>query len=94
MSLAADERGGTTPFNLLPMATGAQPGGAEHHPVTDALSLAAWWCRYILPKGGVFSIPLRVAARCWWLGWTSGASKVTGIEKEAEDLDTARRRIL
>ena len=29
ISKAADERGGTTPFNLLPIPTGGQPGGTN-----------------------------------------------------------------
>ena len=46
ISKAADERGGTTPFNLLPIPTGGQPAGGEHHPAITPYDLAAWWCRY------------------------------------------------
>ena len=52
---AADERGGTTPFNVLPIPTGGRLGGAEHHPAATPYDVAAWWCRYILPAGGVLS---------------------------------------
>ena len=37
--------------------TGSQPGGAEHHPAATPYDVAAWWCRYILPPGGVLLDP-------------------------------------
>ena len=53
---AADERGGTTPFNLLPAPAGG-PSEAGGHPAATPYDVAAWWCRYILPEGGVLLDP-------------------------------------
>jgi hypothetical protein len=50
---AADERGGTTPFNCLPIPVGGNSGAEHAHPAVTPYDLAAWWCRYILPPGGV-----------------------------------------
>ena len=90
---AADERGGTTPFNLLPISTGGQLGGAEDHPAATPYSLATWWCRYILPKGGVLLDPFCGSGTMLLAGLDCGASKVIGIEKEAKYLKTARKRV-
>jgi DNA modification methylase len=93
IALAADERGGTTPYNLIPMANGAQPGGAEHHPAATPYDLAAWWCRYILPPGGVLLDAFCGSGGVLVAGLDEGASRVIGIDKEAKYLETARRRI-
>ena len=91
---SADERGGTTPFNLLPISTGGQPGGAEHHPAATPYDVAAWWCRYIL------ATRWRAARSVLWqrerclAGLDHGASKVIGIEKEKKYLAIAKRRII
>jgi len=52
----ADERGGVTPFNLLPVANNNQGNvnaGALGHGAGTPLALADWWTRYIVPPGGV-----------------------------------------
>ena len=90
---AADERGGTTPFNLLPISNGAQPGGSEHHPAATPYDVAAWWCRYILPPGGVLLDPFCGSGTMLMAGLDHGASKVIGIDKEKRYLAIARRRI-
>ena len=93
IAMAADERGGTTPFNLLPMATGGQPGGSEHHPATTPYHLAAWWCRYILPEGGVLLDPFCGSGSMLVAGLDEGASKVIEIDRVAKYLDITRRRV-
>jgi len=90
---SADERGGTTPFNLLPVPTGGQPGGAEHHPAATPYDVAAWWCRYILPPQGVLLDPMCGSGTMLVAGLNHGASQVIGIDKEKKYLQTARRRI-
>jgi DNA modification methylase len=90
---SADERGGTTPFTLLPISTGGQPGGAEHHPAATPYDVAAWWCRYILPPGGVLLDPFSGSGTMLQAGLDQGASKVIGIEKEKKYLAIAKRRI-
>jgi hypothetical protein len=93
ISGAADERGGTTPFNLLPASTGGQPGGTEGHPAPTPYDVAAWWCRYILPTNGVLLDPFVGSGTMLMAGLDEGASKVIGIDREAKYLETARRRI-
>ncbi len=90
---SADERGGTTPFNLLPIPTGGQPGGAEHHPAATPYDLAAWWCRYVLPPGGVLLDPFCGSGTMLQAGLDHGASKVIGIDRERNYLAIAKRRI-
>jgi hypothetical protein len=48
-----DERAGTTPFNLLPVAAGGTSGANSGHPATTPYDVAAWWGKYLLPEGGV-----------------------------------------
>ena len=90
---SADERGGTTPFNLLPISTGGQPGGAEHHPAATPYDVAAWWCRYILPPGGVLLDPFVGSGTMLAAGLDHGASKVIGIDQEKKYLGIAKRRV-
>jgi hypothetical protein len=90
---AADERGGTTPFNLLPIASGSNIGGAEGHPAVTPYNLAQWWSRYILPEHGVLLDPFCGSGTMLLAGLDCGASKVIGIEKEAKYLRTAKKRI-
>jgi hypothetical protein len=90
---AADERGGTTPFNLLPIPNGGRPGGTEHHPATTPYDVAAWWCRYLLPPGGVLLDPFCGSGTMLMAGLDHDASKVIGVEKEKKYLAIAKRRI-
>ncbi|QDV35670.1 DNA methyltransferase [Tautonia plasticadhaerens] len=89
---AADERGGTTPFNLLPVAVGAQ-GSTGGHPAATPDDVAAWWCRYLLPEGGVLLDPFCGSGTMLQAALDHGASRAVGIEKEARYLEIARRRI-
>jgi len=93
ISKSADERGGTTPFNLLPIPTGGRLGGAEHHPAATPYDVAAWWCRYILPPDGVLLDPFCGSGTMLVAGLDHGASRVIGIEKEKKYLAIAKRRI-
>ena len=90
---ATDERGGTTPFNLLPISTGGQQGGSESHPASTPYDVAAWWCRYLLPPDGVLLDPFVGSGTMLQAGLDNGASKVIGIEKEKKYLQIANRRI-
>jgi hypothetical protein len=90
---AADERGGTTPFNCLPIPVGGLSGSGHSHPAATPYNVAAWWCRYILPNGGALLDPFAGSGTMLLAGLDHGASKVIGIEKEAKYLKTARRRI-
>lgn len=55
---AADERGGVTPFNLLPISSARLPSEqGDGHGAKTPYNLAAWWIRYICPPGGVVLDP-------------------------------------
>jgi DNA modification methylase len=59
MAATSDERGGSTPFNLIPMAGGSGPdsGGAKGHGAATPYALADWWTRYICKPGGIVLDP-------------------------------------
>jgi len=86
------ERGGTTPFNLLPIPN-ADTRAAEDHPATTPYDLAAWWCRYLLPPDGVLCDPFCGSGTMLQAGLDCGASKVIGIDKVRKYLATAKRRV-
>ena len=73
--------------------SGSQPGGAEGHPSTTPYDVAAWWCRYLLPPGGVLLDPFCGSGTMLMAGLDHGASRVIGIDKEARYLAIARRRV-
>lgn len=56
---ASVERGGVTPFNVLPIANtnSTESAGASDHGAGTPYDLAAWWVRYLCPKGGIVCDP-------------------------------------
>ena len=56
---AAVDKGGVSPFNVLPLHnSGNVDGAAAHgHGAGTPYELAAWWVRYICPKGGIVCDP-------------------------------------
>lgn len=58
-TLSALERGGSTPFNVLPIANSnsTESAGASGHGAGTPYDLAAWWVRYLCPKGGIVCDP-------------------------------------
>ena len=88
---ALAERGGVTPRNLLVCPIGTAGYG---HPAVTPYRLAEWWCRYLLPPGGVLIDPFCGSGTTMAAALACGASKVIGIDKEEDYLDMARRRIL
>lgn len=86
------ERGGNTPFNLLPIPN-ADTRPAEDHPASTPYVLAEWWCRYLLPPGGVLCDPFCGSGTMLQAGLDCGASQVIGIDKVQKYLDTAKRRV-
>lgn len=47
------ERGGSTPFNLLPVASGGGTAANNSHPASTPYDVAAWWVKYLLPDKGI-----------------------------------------
>jgi hypothetical protein len=92
VAATASERGGVTPFNVLPIAA-SHPTEHHGHPASTPYDVAAWWCRYILPPGGVLLDPFCGSGTMLVAGLEHGASKVIGIDKEKKYLAIARRRI-
>lgn len=90
---AADERGGTTPFNCLPIPAGGNAHAGHAHPAVTPYDLAAWWCRYILPSGGVLLDPFCGSGTMLLAGLDHEASRVMGIDRVAKYLRAARQRI-
>jgi site-specific DNA-methyltransferase (adenine-specific) len=89
----ADERGGTSPFNLLPVA-GGSGGPNKGHPATTPYDVAAWWCKYLLPQDGVLLDCFAGSGTMLAAGLDFGASKVIGIEQEKRYIKIAEKRVL
>jgi DNA modification methylase len=89
---ASLERGGSTPFNLLPIAA-ANPVEHHGHPATTPIAVTEWWCRYILPPGGTLLDPFVGSGTTLAAGLDNGASKVIGIDREKKYLKMAAKRV-
>lgn len=93
IAMTATERGGTTPFNLLPIPVGGNAAEKIPHPAVTPYDLAAWWCKYLLPAGGTLLDVFSGSGTMLCAALDYGASKVIGIEREKKYLEIARRRI-
>jgi len=93
MHRVANLRGGATPFNVLSLPKGGGSPGANGHPAVTPIAVADWWCRYLLPPGGLLLDCFAGSGTMLEAGLDNGASKVIGIEKQAKYLKTCRRRI-
>lgn len=89
-----EERGGTTPFNLLPVASGGTAGTSNGHPATTPYDVAAWWVKYLLPKGGTLLDCFAGSGTMLAAGLDFGASRVIGIEQLKKYIKIAENRIL
>jgi hypothetical protein len=82
---ASRERGGVTPFNVLPMANtnSSSSGGALGHGAATPLELCRWWIRYLTPAGGTVLDPFAgsgsVAVACL----AEGAFDCVALERDA-----------
>lgn len=91
---AVAERGGVTPFDVIPMANtnSSTSSGAHGHGAGKPVALAEWLLRYLCPVGGTVLDPflgsgttLVAAARLGFNG--------VGIERGAEYVAIARARV-
>ena len=89
---AAIERGGTTPFNLLPISNSSVSDRDGENGAGTPLELAAWWTRYICPSGGVLLDPF-LGGGTMGISAAQQGSSVVGIERNPADFAIAQRRI-
>jgi DNA modification methylase len=93
-SQAAAERGGTTPFNVLPMANSdsANSAGAAGHGAGTPLEVCRWWVRYITPPAGTVLDPFMGTAT---VGIAAAQEQrgYVGIEKQANHFEVACKRM-
>jgi hypothetical protein len=90
----ADERGGSTPFNLLPISNSDcfNSGGARGHGAATPLHLCSWWVRYLTPKSGVVCDPFTGSGTVGIAALKHGCSFI-GSEKMSEYVAMAKERI-
>lgn len=90
----AVERGGVTPFNLLPVSNTASNGsaGSHGHGAGTPEPLADWWIRYISPPGGIVADWFSGTATMGMAAIKRGRSYI-GIERDPEYHAIAERRI-
>ena len=86
------ERGGSTPFNLLPVAAGGGAAANNSHPASTPYEVAAWWVKYLLPKNGVLLDCFAGSGSMLLAGLDYGASRVIGIEQKKKYLRIAEKR--
>jgi DNA modification methylase len=84
-------RGGTTPFNLIPIGPDGKDG-LHKHPGRTPLILADWWVRYISPAGGVVADWFAGSGTMGLAALKHGRSFI-GVEKMPEYHAIAERRI-
>lgn len=88
------ERGGSTPFNLIPVANtdSVNSSGRRGHPAGTPYRLCEWWVRYLCPRFGVVLDPFAGLATIGEAAVRNGRSFI-GIEKEDRYCEAARRRL-
>ncbi len=89
----AEQRGGTSPFNLLPVPAGATSATSNGHPASLPYDVAAWWVKYLLPEKGVLLDCFCGSGTMLSAGLDFGASKVIGIEQHKRYIKIAEKRI-
>jgi len=94
MGIAAVNRGGVTPFNLLPIPgvdEEQSKSGGKHSAMTP-LTLCRWWTRYICPPNGVLLDPFAGSGTTGVAAIQEGRQYI-GIERMPEYVEIARQRI-
>ena len=88
------ERGGVTPFNLIPIPNvdSRTSAGAEGHGAGTPLKLCEWFARYLTPPGGLILDPFMGSGTMGIAAMRHGFH-FAGIEKEPGYFEIAERRI-
>ena len=94
VSKAAEERGGVTPYNILPISASnsVTSAGAYGHGAGTPLRVADWWTRYICPSGGTI-LDMFAGSGTMGIAAMQNKCKFIGIEKMAKYAELAHRRI-
>lgn len=94
MAAAAAERGGVTPFNVLPIPNcdSTTSAGAHGHGAGTPLKLADWWIRYICPPGGTVCDPFTGSGTMGIAALNNGCNFI-GCEKMPTHYETACIRL-
>lgn len=92
---ACVERGGVTPFNLLPVANAnsTDSGGACGHHAATPLPVAEWWVKYISPIDGVVLDPFCGSGTMAIASIRQNRGFV-GVEKHEPYFQIAKQRII
>jgi DNA modification methylase len=77
------ERGGTTPFNVLPFGSSSPTsGGVYGHGAATPADLCDWWIRYLCPPGGTVCDPFLGSGTTALAALNLGRSFVGGEQHE------------
>ena len=87
----AAERGGTTPFNVLPIDVDGKRGDCGHGARTPT-ALARWWVRYVCPPGGLVLDPF-LGSGTTALACVAEGRRCVGVERHPPYVEICRRRI-
>lgn len=93
-ALASEERGGTTPFNLLPLTNtnSRTSGGAKGHGAATPLALCEWWVKYLTPASGTVLDPFAGSATTGEAALKHGR-RFVGIERDEGYAAIAKDRL-
>lgn len=86
---AAAARGGTTPFNVLPLPS---TESGNKHPGSTPLDVMRWWVRYVCPPGGTVCDPFMGSGTAGVAAIDEGRGFL-GMERQFDHFVTACRRI-
>lgn len=90
---SAAGRGGTTPFNVLPIPNNStDSAGAHGHGAGTPLGLCCWWARYICPPGGIILDPFMGSGTCG-LAALRELRRFVGVERHAPYFAVAKKRL-
>lgn len=91
---AAEDRGGVTPYNLLPFANtnSSNSSGSKGHGGGTPFALCEWWVKYLCPPGGVVLDMFNGAGTAGIAAVSLGRNYI-GIEQHAEYCEISRKRI-
>lgn len=87
-----NERGGSTPFNMIPISSGNGKKKGSKHGAATPVDLCRWMVNYITPKGGVVLDPFMGSGTIGVAALMHGF-KYIGIEKEKEYYKEAESRL-